>query len=185
MNAPDVTSPDPIAEAAAYQRACCRARRRRSGRGPGHDAGRDPRAARRGGCPTSGGTGAGRMVGARLPRPHRRRRAGRWPADTAGRSPTTSRRSSATTRRCGSPGSTNRRRPDALLALFEALRQANWRSGRGLRREHGPGSGCTASAAGELDLMFRMVGGHDRIHLAQARRALGGRPRRRREPAPA
>ena len=62
---------------------------------------------------------------------------------------------------------------DALVATFEALRTANvalWRGssetdrGRiGLHRERGPES---------YDLMFRMLGGHDRVHLAQARRAL-------------
>jgi hypothetical protein len=63
--------------------------------------------------------------------------------------------------------------PAALLALFEALRRANialWartteeqRERIARHRERGPES---------LDLMFRMLGGHDRIHLAQARRAL-------------
>ena len=63
--------------------------------------------------------------------------------------------------------------PEAMLALFEALRAANldfWartspadhaRIGR--HRERGEES---------FDLMFRMIGGHDRVHLAQARRAL-------------
>jgi DinB superfamily len=63
--------------------------------------------------------------------------------------------------------------PSALLSLFEALRAANielWRRSSeadrqrvGLHRERGPES---------YDLMFRMLGGHDRVHLAQARRAL-------------
>ena len=63
--------------------------------------------------------------------------------------------------------------PWQLLAQFEALRAANialWRGSReadrqrvGLHRERGPES---------YDLMFRMLGGHDRVHLAQARRAL-------------
>jgi hypothetical protein len=63
--------------------------------------------------------------------------------------------------------------PAALLALFEALRRANialWartteeqRERIARHRERGPES---------LDLMFRMLGGHDRVHLAQARRAL-------------
>jgi hypothetical protein len=63
--------------------------------------------------------------------------------------------------------------PFALLAQFEALRTANialWRASSaadrqrvGLHRERGPES---------YDLMFRMLGGHDRVHLAQARRAL-------------
>lgn len=63
--------------------------------------------------------------------------------------------------------------PDELLALFEALRHANlqlWarstpgeRARVGMHRERGPES---------LDLSFRLIAGHDRIHLAQARRAL-------------
>jgi len=63
--------------------------------------------------------------------------------------------------------------PLALLAQFEALRASNialWRGSTaadrrrvGLHRERGPES---------YDLMFRMLGGHDRVHLAQARRAL-------------
>jgi hypothetical protein len=63
--------------------------------------------------------------------------------------------------------------PMALLALFEALRTANldlWRSTTpaqrarvGIHRERGPES---------LDLTFRMLAGHDRVHLAQARASL-------------
>ena len=63
--------------------------------------------------------------------------------------------------------------PDALLGLFGALRDANialWartsaegRARTALHRERGPES---------VDLMFRMIAGHDRFHLAQARRAL-------------
>jgi hypothetical protein len=63
--------------------------------------------------------------------------------------------------------------PFALLTQFEALRTANialWRGSSeadrqrvGLHRERGPES---------YELMFRMLGGHDRVHLAQARRAL-------------
>jgi hypothetical protein len=63
--------------------------------------------------------------------------------------------------------------PDELLALFEPLRVANvalWaRSSEGDRArvghhaERGPES---------FDLLFRMLAGHDRFHLAQARRAL-------------
>jgi len=63
--------------------------------------------------------------------------------------------------------------PAALLAGFEVLRAGNialWqRSGPaertrvGVHRERGEES---------FDLMFRMLGGHDRVHLAQARRAL-------------
>jgi hypothetical protein len=65
--------------------------------------------------------------------------------------------------------------PDAeeLLALFEPLRRANlalWRRSShgdrarvGMHAERGPES---------FDLSFRMIAGHDRFHLAQARRAL-------------
>jgi DinB superfamily len=63
--------------------------------------------------------------------------------------------------------------PEALVSLFEALRAANldlWarttetqRARYGVHRERGEET---------LDLTFRMLGGHDRVHLAQARRAL-------------
>ncbi len=63
--------------------------------------------------------------------------------------------------------------PDALLLLFETLRQANlelWalstpeeKSRVGMHAERGPES---------LDLSFRLIAGHDRFHLGQARRAL-------------
>ena len=63
--------------------------------------------------------------------------------------------------------------PFELLAQFEALRAANidlWRRASetdrqrvGLHRERGEES---------YELMFRMLGGHDRVHLGQARRAL-------------
>jgi DinB superfamily len=63
--------------------------------------------------------------------------------------------------------------PAILLALFGALRGANlelWtrlpvedRARVGLHRERGPES---------YDLTFRLAAGHDRFHLAQARRAL-------------
>jgi hypothetical protein len=62
---------------------------------------------------------------------------------------------------------------DALLAVFEPLRQANlalWsrtpvadRDRIGIHRERGPES---------YGLTFTLVAGHDRFHLAQARRAL-------------
>src|SRR5262245_49837166 len=65
--------------------------------------------------------------------------------------------------------------PEAMLAQFEVLRAGNialWR-GAGdaerarvsVHRERGPES---------YDLMFRMLGGHDRVHLAQAYRAIEG-----------
>ena len=63
--------------------------------------------------------------------------------------------------------------PEALLGIFEPLRASNvalWRGATeaqkarvGLHRERGRES---------FDLMFRMLAGHDRVHLAQARRAL-------------
>ncbi len=63
--------------------------------------------------------------------------------------------------------------PDELLALFEALREANltmWarstaeeRARVGMHQERGPES---------YDLTFRIIAGHDRFHLDQARRAL-------------
>ncbi len=63
--------------------------------------------------------------------------------------------------------------PERLLAFFDALRTANlelWaatspedRARVGIHRERGPES---------VDLTFRLVAGHDRVHLAQARRAL-------------
>jgi hypothetical protein len=69
--------------------------------------------------------------------------------------------------------------PDALLAVFEPLRRANlalWkrtpverRERVGIHRERGPES---------FRLSFTLVAGHDRFHVAQARRALsrvGGR----------
>jgi hypothetical protein len=63
--------------------------------------------------------------------------------------------------------------PAALLALFEALRAANlelWRrtpvadrARFGIHSERGPES---------YELTFKLIAGHDRIHLAQARRTL-------------
>lgn len=64
--------------------------------------------------------------------------------------------------------------PAELLALFEALRAANlsmWsrsspqeRDRVGIHAERGPES---------YDLSFRLIAGHDRFHLDQARRAMG------------
>jgi hypothetical protein len=63
--------------------------------------------------------------------------------------------------------------PEDLLRQFEILRAGNialWhrateadRARVALHRERGPES---------YDLMFRMLGGHDRVHLAQAHRAI-------------
>jgi hypothetical protein len=65
--------------------------------------------------------------------------------------------------------------PEELLDLFEALRTANlrlWarsseaeRARIGLHQERGPES---------YELVFRLIAGHDRNHLGQARQALGG-----------
>jgi hypothetical protein len=63
--------------------------------------------------------------------------------------------------------------PEVLLALFEPLRQANLglrartpveaRSRIGMHRERGPES---------YELTFTLIAGHDRLHVAQAGRAL-------------
>jgi hypothetical protein len=63
--------------------------------------------------------------------------------------------------------------PETLLAVFEAIRRWNlelWarstpeqRARVGVHRERGPES---------YELMFRLAAGHDRVHLAQARRAI-------------
>lgn len=63
--------------------------------------------------------------------------------------------------------------PNELLALFEPMRRANlalWRRTSatqrdriGIHRERGPES---------YELTFTLIAGHDRFHLAQARRAL-------------
>ena len=63
--------------------------------------------------------------------------------------------------------------PAELLSIFESLRAANlalWartsedeRARVGMHAERGPES---------LDLSFQLIAGHDRFHLAQARRAL-------------
>jgi hypothetical protein len=64
--------------------------------------------------------------------------------------------------------------PEELLALFQALRGANlalWsrsthaqRERVGIHEERGPES---------YELVFRLIAGHDRNHLSQARNALG------------
>jgi len=63
--------------------------------------------------------------------------------------------------------------PEAMLRQFEVLRAGNIALWRGttdaeharvaIHKERGPES---------YDLMFRMLGGHDRVHLAQAYRAI-------------
>jgi len=69
--------------------------------------------------------------------------------------------------------------PDELLSVFEPLRAANlelWRrtpvedrARFGLHRERGPES---------YELTFRLLAGHDRFHLEQARRALDAATKR-------
>ncbi len=65
--------------------------------------------------------------------------------------------------------------PFALLALFEALRSANlvlWSGASDAQRER---AARHAERGPEtFRLMFTMLAGHDRFHLAQARRALEG-----------
>ena len=62
---------------------------------------------------------------------------------------------------------------DELLAFFEPVREANialWARSSGEDRAR---FGIHAERGAEsLDLLFRMIAGHDRFHLAQARRAL-------------
>src|SRR5207245_2794589 len=63
--------------------------------------------------------------------------------------------------------------PRDLLALFEPLRLANlalWRRTPGPARQR---VGLHSERGREsLDLMFRMIAGHDRFHLAQMDRTL-------------
>lgn len=63
--------------------------------------------------------------------------------------------------------------PAALLRQFEALRIANVDLWRGTDEADRARVGLHSERGVEsLDLMFRMIAGHDRVHLAQARRAL-------------
>ena len=94
-------------------------------------------------------------------------------AGTAGSSPRTSRRSSATTRTCGSTDSTTTRttrrccwrrsRPSGGRTSLWARSTGQERARVGLHTERGPES---------FDLTFNLAAGHDRFHLDQARRAL-------------
>ena len=63
---------------------------------------------------------------------------------------------------------------DSLLDLFDALRLANvtlWQRTRGDQRQR---VGIHAERGPEsFDLAFRMIAGHDRFHVEQARRTLG------------
>lgn len=62
---------------------------------------------------------------------------------------------------------------DELLALFEPLRAANIKLWRRTPQDQRERVGMHAERGPEsYDLTFRMIAGHDRFHLAQARRAL-------------
>ena len=63
--------------------------------------------------------------------------------------------------------------PDELLRLFEPLRAANLALWTRSPEEDRARVGVHAERGREsFDLLFRMIAGHDRFHLAQARRAL-------------
>jgi hypothetical protein len=60
-----------------------------------------------------------------------------------------------------------------LLALFESLRTANLALWARFGATHGDRIGLHSERGPEsYDLTFRLAAGHDRVHLAQARRAL-------------
>ena len=64
--------------------------------------------------------------------------------------------------------------PGTLLALFAALREANLELWRRTPDAERPRVGVHAERGAEsYDLSFRIIAGHDRFHLDQARRALG------------
>ena len=63
--------------------------------------------------------------------------------------------------------------PDELLAVFEPLRAADLALWTRSSEEDRARVGVHAERGREsFDLLFRMIAGHDRFHLAQARRAL-------------
>jgi hypothetical protein len=63
--------------------------------------------------------------------------------------------------------------PAALLALFDALRRSNLALWQRFGTTHGERIGRHSERGPEsYDLTFRLAAGHDRLHLAQARRAL-------------
>ena len=149
-------------------------RRRRPGRGAGRRARRLARAARRGRRPAARAPRAGRVVGAGVPRTRDRRgarRIGPLPVDPRARRapvdrlrpgpvgrPSASRRGPTrrAARRC------SRRSGPRTSPLWARTPEAE-RGRVGLHAERGPES---------YDLTFRLLAGHDRFHLAQARRAL-------------
>ena len=63
--------------------------------------------------------------------------------------------------------------PEELLGLFEPLRAANLAMWTRSSEDDRARVGVHAERGREsFDLLFRMIAGHDRFHLAQARRAL-------------
>jgi hypothetical protein len=67
----------------------------------------------------------------------------------------------------------DRQDPAALLDLFDSLRAANLRLWRGSSEAERARFGVHAERGPEsFDLSFRLIGGHDRIHTEQARRAV-------------
>ena len=63
--------------------------------------------------------------------------------------------------------------PDELLAFFEPIRDANIALWARASEEDRARFGIHAERGREsFDLLFRMIAGHDRFHLAQAQRAL-------------
>lgn len=63
--------------------------------------------------------------------------------------------------------------PDELLELFASLRRANLALWERFGATHGDRVGLHSERGPEsYDLTFRLAAGHDRIHVAQARRAL-------------
>jgi hypothetical protein len=69
------------------------------------------------------------------------------------------------------------RAPQSSFEMFRGLRRANLELWRGASPASRARAGVHPERGREsFDLMFRMTAGHDRIHLAQLREALGMRP---------
>ena len=67
----------------------------------------------------------------------------------------------------------DRQDPAAMLDLFEQLRASNLRLWNGSTEADRARAGVHAERGPEsFDLSFRLIAGHDRVHLAQAHRAL-------------
>lgn len=65
--------------------------------------------------------------------------------------------------------------PEGLIDVFTALREANIRLWRATTPEQRARTVLQSERGLEsLDLMFRMITGHDQVHLGQAKEALGG-----------